>query len=427
MKKDKTKKTPKINPIKNYPGTEIDLTKFNLLTDKEQYDKIKEILKDIYQEHHKVDKKLVMKVISLTLSTKDDYTYLPYNLKVSKQKLTLKFEVKDKKPVGLGIILLALWMLIFSTLGATYYGVFYWSIKDLNKDIDGDGIADINIDINNDKKADINVSTNKNDIPNLNIDYKGNRKAIFNIDYDGDGIPDYNLVNDATQEGVVCTINCDTNGDGWPDINIDYDGDGIPDFDIDTNNDGVPDMNLDLDGDHICDVMCDTDGDGVPDTNLVESPLNGITSGSSTTTGTPDTDQETASLILRFEDGQTLSIEGIMPDDQPFYNANIKPYKTFTVENLSNYDLTYSIVMLVGYNTFTTNNFKYKVEGTNGAPNIGYTVAPKVNTYIAKDVKIAKKTLQTYKVTFNLQGTGANQNEDQGKKFSATFKIETPE
>lgn len=429
MRKDntKTKKTPKVNPIRNYPGEELDLTKFNLLTDKEQYDKIKEILKNIYQDNQKVDKKLVMKVISLTLGTKDDYTYLPHNLKVSKQKLILKFEVKDKKPVGLGIILIALWLFIFSTLGATYYGVFYWSIKDLNKDIDGDGIADINIDINDDKKADINVDTNKDDKPDINIDYKGNRKAIFNIDYDGDGIPDFNIVNDATKEGSVCTINCDTNGDGWPDINVDYDGDGKPDYDIDTNNDGVPDMNLDLDGDHICDVMCDTDDDGIPDKNLVESPLNGIGSGSSTTTGTPDTEQETASLILRFEDGQTLSLEGIMPDDQPFYNANIKPYKTFTVENLSNYDLTYSIVMLVGYNTFTTNNFKYKVEGTNGAPNFAYTVAPKVNTYIAKDVKIAKKTMQSYRVTFNLQGTGTNQNEDQGKRFSATFKIETPE
>ena len=424
----KKQNNPKIidNPIKDFPGTEIDLTKFNLLSDKKQYDEIKKTLEDIYKDNLKVTRKHVMKVISLTLTTVDDYTYLPYNLKVSKEKLKLKFEVVEKKPIGFGIILLAFWGLIFSIVGASYAGVYYWSIKDLNKDVDGDGIADINIDIDGDKKADINVDTNKDDKPNLNIDYKGNRKAVFNIDYDGDGKADYNLVTDVTIEGTVCEINCDTNGDGWPDINIDIDGDGKPDLDIDTNNDGLPDLNLDIDGDGVCDIMCDTDGDGKPDKNLIESPIGGKQSGTSTTTGTPDTNQETASLILRFIDGETLSVEGLMPDDQPYYNV-IRPYKTFSVENLSNVDLTYSIIMQVGVNTFITNNFKYKVEATNGAPSLGYTVAPKYTTYIAKDVKIAKKTTQMYRVTFNLEGTNTPQNDDQGKEFKATFKIEVPQ
>ena len=417
----------KENPIKDFPGKEIDLTKFNLLSDKAQYDEIKKVLEDIYKDNLKVNRKHVMKVISLTLSTTDDYIYLPHNLKVTKQKLTLKFEVEDKKGVGMGLILLAFWGLIFSIVGASYSGVYYWSIKDLNKDIDGDGIADINIDIDGDKKADINIDTDKDNKPNLNIDYKGNRKSMFNIDYDGDGKPDYNLVTDVTQEGAVCEINCDINGDGWPDLNIDIDGDGTPDLDIDTNNDGIPDLNLDVDGDGKCDIMCDTDGDGKPDKNLIESPIGGGKhNGSSTTTGTPDTDQETASLILRFVDGETLSIEGIMPDDQPNYEV-IRPYKTFTVENLSNVDLTYSIIMQVGLNTFTTNNFKYKLDATNGVPSFGYTVAPKVNAYLVKDVRIAKKTTQRYRVTFNLEGTNSPQNEDQGKKFTATFKIEVPQ
>ena len=417
----------KENPIKDFPGKEIDLTKFNLLSDKAQYDEIKKVLEDIYKDNLKVNRKHVMKVISLTLSTTDDYIYLPHNLKVTKQKLTLKFEVANKKGVGIGLLLLAFWGLIFSIVGASYAGVYYWSIKDLNKDIDGDGIADINIDIDGDKKADINIDTDKDNKPNLNIDYKGNRKSMFNIDYDGDGKPDYNLVTDVTQEGAVCEINCDINGDGWPDLNIDIDGDGTPDLDIDTNNDGIPDLNLDVDGDGKCDIMCDTDGDGKPDKNLIESPIGGGKhNGSSTTTGTPDTDQETASLILRFVDGETLSIEGIMPDDQPNYEV-IRPYKTFTVENLSNVDLTYSIIMQVGLNTFTTNNFKYKLDATNGVPSFGYTVAPKVNAYLVKDVRIAKKTTQRYRVTFNLEGTNSPQNEDQGKKFTATFKIEVPQ
>lgn len=422
-----TKENKNTNPIKNFPGKEIDLTKFNLLSDKEQYDEIKKILEDIYKDSLKINRKYVMKVISLTLTAGDDYTYLSNNLKISKEKLKLKFEVVPKKSVGLGIIIAAFWALLFSIVGATYAGVYYWSIKDLNKDIDDDGIADINIDITGDKKADINIDTDKDNKPNLNIDYKGNRKAVFNIDYDNDGKPDYNLVNDATDKSKTCNINCDTNGDGWPDLNIDFDGDGKPDLDIDTNNDGIPDLNLDIDGDGKCDIMCDTDGDGKADTNIIESPEGGGKhNGSSTTTGKPDTNQEAASLILNFVDGETLSIDEIVPDDQPNYNANIKPYKTFTVENLSNIDLTYSILMVVNYNTFTSNNFKYQLEGTNGAPSFGYAVAPRTNIYIAQKIKIAKKTTQKYRVTFNLEGTNAPQNEDQGKQFSATFKIEVP-
>ncbi len=424
-KENKKIETKNTNPIKNFPGKEVDLTKFNLLSDKAQYDEIKKILENIYKDSLKINRKQVMKVISLTLTTGDDYTYLPHSLKISKEKLKLKFEVVPKKGVGLGVIIAALWALLFSIVGATYAGVYYWSIKDLNKDIDDDGIADINIDITGDKKADINIDTNGDKKPNLNIDYKGNRKAIFNIDYDGDGIPDYNLVNDATDKNKVCKINCDTNGDGWPDINIDLDGDGIPDLDIDTNGDGLPDLNLDINGNGKCTIMCDTNGDGLPDTNIIESPIGGGKhNGSSSVTGNPDTNQESAYLILNFIDGETLNVEGLMPDDQPYYNADIKPYKTFTVENLSNVDLTYSILMVVKYNTFTSSNFKYKVEATNGAPNLGYTVAPKEDTYIAKDVRIAKKTTQKYRVTFNLEGTNSPQNEDQGKIFNATFKIE---
>ena len=59
-----------------------------------------------------------------------------------------------------------------------------------------------------------------------------------------------------------------------------------------------------------------------------------------------------------------------------------------------------------------------------GVEGFGYKVAPYTDTYIVKNQKIAKKTLQSYTVTFNLEGINAPQNYDQGKKFSATFKIE---
>ena len=48
-KKDKKTENKNTNPIKNFSGKEIDLTKFNLLSDKEQYDEIKKLLVDIYK------------------------------------------------------------------------------------------------------------------------------------------------------------------------------------------------------------------------------------------------------------------------------------------------------------------------------------------------------------------------------------------
>ena len=48
MTKEKNKKT---NPILEFEGTEIDLTKFNLQSDKEQYDEVKIVLQDIYKDN----------------------------------------------------------------------------------------------------------------------------------------------------------------------------------------------------------------------------------------------------------------------------------------------------------------------------------------------------------------------------------------
>ena len=70
MAKDKNKKT---NPIAGFGGKVIDLAKFNIKSDKEQYEEIKKTLEDIYQDNLKVTRKHIMKVIGLTLVPKDDY------------------------------------------------------------------------------------------------------------------------------------------------------------------------------------------------------------------------------------------------------------------------------------------------------------------------------------------------------------------
>ena len=422
-------KKNKENLLASFGGETIDLAKFNLKSDKEQYKEIEQLLKKIYADKVEVNKKLVNKVLKLTYNPKDDYTYLPHGLKVSKEKLDLKFS-PSKRKIGIGLILFGILLLLFALIGSTYLGITYIQIANLNKDIDKDGIADINIDINKDRKADINVDTDNDNKPDFNIDYKGNRKSIFNIDSNNDGIADSNLVNDASTEEKrqTCTINCDINGDGWPDLNLDLDGDGKPDVDIDTDNDGVADLNLDINGDSIPDIMIDTDGDGQCDVNCIQTEYNGINTGTSQSTGNNATDTGSSNLIIKFDDGLTVNVNNLVPDDQPLLENETLPkaYKTFTIENLSDFSLTYSMKIKVNYNTFTTSNFQYEMTSTNGGARFDYTIVPTVDTYIARNVLIPARTIQKYTINFNLVGLNRPQNEDQNKSFSALIEVETP-
>ena len=421
-------KKEKINPLGTFSGTVIDLTKFNLETDKKQFEIIEKTLKDIYKDELEVTKKHVNKVLSLTYNPKDDYTYLPYDLKVSKERLELKFYV-EKKAIGIGWLIFGIWLLLFALIGSTYLGFRYIKIINVNKDIDGDGIADINIDINNDYVADINVDTSNDDKPNLNVDYKGNRRAVFNLDLDGDGEADSNLVNDAStpETAKSCKINCDVNGDGWPDLNLDLDGDGVPDIDIDADGDGVPDLNLDINGDCECDIMCDTNNDGKCDVNCIKDEYNGIGTGTSTHTGDQSASTSSATLIIRYVEGETINVDNLFPDDQPNLRPEerIKPMKTFTVENLSNYTMEYNILWKVDYNTFITDHLQYKITGTNGGFTKDYVPAPRVDGYIAQRITIPPRAVQKYTIEFNLIGTNQEQNEDQGKTFRGLVDIET--
>lgn len=433
------KKEAKINPIIGRAGQTIDLIKFNIKTEQEQYDEIEKILKEIYQTDLEVNKKHVHKCIKLTCNPKNDYVFLPHNLKVSKEKLLLKFTVEPKKSVGFGWVMFSIWLFLFALVAATYAGFAYMSVAHLNKDIDGDGIPDINIDINRDNIADINIDINNDDKPDLNIDYKGNRKARFNLDNDDDNEPDFNLVNPALGDSCsVCSVNCDINGDGWPDINIDIDGDGTPDLDIDTDGDCIPDLNLDLDGDEKCDLFCDTDGDGICDTNCTkpappededpdEDEDDPIGTGSSIVTGEPDVETSTPYILIHYSDGETINVTGLLPEDQnliPGYVPSDKPFKEFTVENLSDYPMVYNLRWKVIDNTFTTTNLKYNLIGTNGAPNIAGATIPKVTgEMVETNIFIPPRVIQKYTVEIYLHGIGAPQNEDQGRKFIGYLEI----
>ncbi len=394
----------------------IDLTKFNCLESEAQEELLRTTLDKIYNGDVKITNRHIMKCIKLTWSPYDDETYLPYKLKVEKRdnKLIFMFTKKSNLP----IILFFIAGIVFASIGATFSTITILSRAELNKDIDGDGIADINLDLNGDDIAEINVDVDKDDKPDENIDYKGNKMAIFNVVLE-DGKMSNKLNQDLDGDGK-CDLNCDLDGDGWPDINIDYYGEGKATLDIDTNGDRIPDLNIDTDGDHTCNVMCDTDNDGKCDTACISIPADVVQSGTSVEQGgNPNVNTNTTSIVLIYNSGEPITADGLYPDDQP--DGLYKPIKEkiITIENTSSLPAMYSLKWVVEQNTFTSQNFKYKVVGTNGGANIDYTTVPHSDFYFVKNVKIPAKTVQKYTITLKLQGTNAPQNYDQNRIFKA--------
>ncbi len=418
-----------------FKSKSINLITFNKKEVKEQINTIKDILDEIYNGTLKVTNKQVHKCIDLTCDPKDNVVYLPYGLMVEKRDDLIIFKFRKKMSSKLIITLIILFL--FAMLGATYSAVNYMSKASLNMDIDGDGIPDINIDVDGDGVADINIDTDGDKKPDLNIDYKGNLKAVFNIDVKGDGTSKTNIVNRDLDGDGVCDLNCDLNKDGWPDINIDVDGDGIADLDIDTNNDKKADLNLDLNGDMKCDLYCDTDGDGKCDLYCSttknqenEKEQKNIKKQNDTiieeielkNTGDPNLDTATPKLVVVFEESNTVVANEVYPDDQDGIVSAISD-KIFTLENTSTIPITYQIGWEVIKNTFTSDNFKYKVESTNGGATLPYTIAPKSTSMFASNVTIPSLTTQKYTISFKLQGLGIPQNYDQNRNFTARIQI----
>ncbi len=405
----------------------ISLDYLQKLEAKEEYEYIKNTLIKIYEDKLTVDRKMVLKCVSLTCSKEDIKNYLPYGLIVEKKKDKLIFRTESKKSIILLLIFINI--LAFTMIAASYSAIDYLSKKDLNKDIDGDGIPDINLDINSDGKAEINIDTNRDDKPNINIDYKGNRKSVFNIDLDGDNKPDSNLVVYVDKICKKNQVNCDTNNDGWPDKNLDLDGDGIADIDIDTDEDGVADLNLDINRDGICDINCDTNGDWKCDEKcisieiIIKNP--GSQNGSSIVTGNPEVDSSTADYNLKiiFTDSAELVAKNIFPDDQPEVKTSIED-KVFTIENTTSLSYRYNIMWYVTSNTFITDNFMFKVESTNGGGTLDYTPYPKTNHIFLSNVLIAPYTTQKYIISSKLRGINAAQNEDQDREFIGKLQVE---
>lgn len=369
-------------------------------------------------------RKYALRCIKLSCDPKDNRIHLPYGVRV--QKKGNKLYIKVYRIRHLFLILLFITLLFFSILGASYSTVTYSIVKNLNKDIDGDGIPELNLDLNNDREAEVNIDTDGDNKPNLDIDYKGNREAIFNIDRNRNGKADFNLINQDTNGDGICDINCDLNKDGWPDINLDIDGDGRVDLEIDTDNDRKADLNFDMDMDMVCDLHCDTDYDNRCDKFCLSSQeLDDLDPSNTGTSSNISSDMivQSGELVLEFEDKGPIYITDIYPDDQPGYIGTI-PTKRFRVTNkTTNVYIKYNLRWKVDINDFVTDNFKYKIVGTNRGISLDYRTAPKETSQIATEIMIGPGETQEYSIDFKLQGTGSKQNEDQGRTFKGTVEI----
>lgn len=423
-KEDKKLRKKRLDKSKVRTQT-IELEELEKLSVEKQEKYFEDIFEKIYSgEEIESLRKYALRCIKLTCDPKDNRIHLPYGVMVQKKSNKLIIKVYRNIPWVLYILFITI--LLLAVLGASYSSVNYSIIKNLNKDIDGDGIPELNLDLNGDKKAEVNIDTNRDDKPDLNIDYAGNRKPIFNIDRNYNGLPDFNRINQDINHDGKCDLNCDINGDGWPDINLDLDGDGRADMNIDTDNDRKADLNFDMNGDMKCDLHCDTNYDLKCDKYCLKSDelekMDPINSGTSSTVGNKEVSIKSGELILEYEDTNKVFITDVYPDDQPNYVQNI-PTKKFKVTNKSSLYVMYNLRWVVTLNDYESDNFKYKISSTGNGVNFDFRTAPKTTSPIVTEIIIPPFSSQEYEVDFKLQGVGGRQNYDQGKTFSGYIEI----
>ena len=414
----------------------INILKFKELDERLQRKEITNFIKYISDESD-IQEKWIDSSIDLCDFQKDSQINFE-NIIVLKNNNTLTFKKINKKLLNILKLLVLILLLIVLIILLLYYIGVYNKQKNLNKDINNDGIADLNIDINKDRIADINIDTNYDNKPDLNIDYKHNRKKIFNLDKNNDGVADFNLVH-KYQKGKKCGINCDINNDGFPDLNIDIDGDKKADLFIDLDDDLKPDINFDLNGDMKCDLLCDSTGDHIcnkycdddknqaetynPTDNNVNNNINKNNNKNNNKLNVNTNDDE----ILNISSGGLLitytnnSTENVLPDDM----KDAKPIKdsTILIENTTNSDISYNLDWKVEKNTFKTDNLKFKLTSTDGGVTTEFLTVPKKNESISKNIIIKANTKQNYTLSFILKGTNAEQNIDQQKTFSGLVTV----
>lgn len=278
------------------------------------------------------------------------------------------------------------------------YGDSILTYKNINIDVDYDGICDVNCDITYDLYPDLNLDVNSDNIPDNNIDYNRDKIIDFNIDDDFDGVPTENLDaygvgncnfncngKNLVNSSTTCEKNCDTNKDGWPDLNVDINNDGVCDFNCDNGKTKVDkDSNYFLDSEY--------------EKNAVFDITNGI---------------EADFYIMNPLDIKSESIE-------PGWEDKF----VISVKNNTNYAIAYRLVWENVYNEFTNiNNLDYNISKSNMIY-INNMKAPRYRTILKDNQIIRSNSNAEFVLQIYFRETGINQFIDSGKLFKGQLKIE---
>lgn len=405
--------------ITDYSSHIEPLDRFNKLNINEQNELLRDILKDAYGGRNKVKSETLLKIENLAKEKDEKIIKLENSITVENDGKDLIFTFSRTKVLPILIFYIGLLVLLSSA--ATFSYLQEMKMSKLNVDINGDGIPDINIDTDNDEIADVNIDINDDDKPERNIDYMGNHVPTFNVIKEDGTL--FNKMNQDLDGDGVCDLNCDTDNDGWPDLNIDLDGDGKADMFIDVDNSGYPNLNIDVNGDGVCDIECDTDGDLKCNKYCLGSETlkylgYGEVKDNKNFVGTTI---PAISVI-----GEEIECNNLYPTDQPQDNAKKECTTKLTVKNLSDIDVDYQVSMNVLENTYTSNNFKYKMTGTNGGGvfNSYVTVPKSGESNVFESVTIRPGVTQEYTISFILEGTNEVQNYDANRVFNGNFKVE---
>lgn len=415
------KSVKKNNGVKEFFGAanevRIKLTEFSNLNFIEKNEKIRDAIKNTTGFRDNITSGEILKILNFIDDQDSTETFINKELLILRDKEEIVIRYRKGK-IYMNVIIFVATIVLITCIGTFIY-LFRERLLSVNLDINGDGIPELNIDVDGDGVADVNIDEDDDNKPDYNINYRKHGVAVFNIKNDNKY---KNLINQDVNNDNVCDINCDINDDGWPDVNIDLDGDMVADLFIDSERRGYATLNLDINGDKICDINCDTDDDNKCDVNCLDFE---VIKYINITNGLAGININTPVPTIQL-DGNVISCSNLFPTDQPDENVLKECKATFVVKNTSSIKVAYNLRLMVGENSFVSENLKYKLLSNNGISNITHYVSvPQQNKTVLKNITLEPRASHTYSVSIILEGTNDEQHYDTGRNLSLKFEIDT--
>ncbi len=124
----------------------------------------------------------------------------------------------------------------------------------------------------------------------------------------------------------------------------------------------------------------------------------------------------TTSLEIEFSDGPQVSLNNALP------GTSVE--KTFKIENKGSGDTTYDVYMSDLINTFADkSDLVYTLTSSDGGANISETQVPDVNTKIVQNQLLRENEEHNYVLRITFKETNDNQDDNKGKEFSVTIRV----